>query len=271
MIRDGGIYTLLGSKPMTEFDITDILDETEEEMARTYEEIKNYLKEHVSSNSSTLPTFEEYVKKCNLHRDEYKFRDSKKLWDAWLKTYGTVSTPSYKLFAWEGDFTVGLFINVPFLIHTLKKYHREFSQITEIESETDKILSTIEDKNSTFWKKVFTNHYLHGLLLGYGEKNAYLFNWVRTETLPLESISMLRFPELSRLDQHAKQTFKKKISIEDLPIPYFVSFEINDEEVERYSKEREKIISFLKNKEFTSFILKYLLLNASASTSMCTN
>ncbi len=29
MIRDGGLYTLLGSKPMTEFDITDTLDKTE--------------------------------------------------------------------------------------------------------------------------------------------------------------------------------------------------------------------------------------------------
>ncbi len=250
---------------MTEFDITDTLDKTEQEIAQSYEELKIFLKEqelkseNQASNCPTLPTSEEYVKKCNLQREELKFGDRKILWDTWLKTYGTISTPTYKVIAWERDFTVGLFIHVPYLIHTLKKYYREFSQITEIQFDVDTILNSIEDKNSVFWKKVFTNHYLHGLLLGYGERNAYLFDWVKKETLPLEFVSILRFPELSRLNNHAKQVLKKKVSTEDLPIPYFVSFEINDEVVERYSKEREKIISFMKDKDLSSFVLKCLL------------
>ncbi|MFZ0566258.1 MAG: hypothetical protein WAM28_08755 [Chlamydiales bacterium] len=266
MIRNGGLYTLLGTKPMTEFDITDTLDKTEQEIAQSYEELKVSLREQKSSNCSALPTFEEYVKKCNLQREELKFGDCKILWDTWLKTYGTVSTPTYKLIAWKGDFTAGLFIHVPHLIYTLKKYYREFSQITGIQFDVDTILNSIEDKNSVFWRKVLTNHYLHGLLLGYGERNAYLFNWVRKEALPLESVSILRFPELSRLNQHAKQILKKKVSIDDLPIPYFVSFEINDEEIERYSKEQKKIISFMKDKDFTSFILKCLLPTSQTSS-----
>lgn len=264
MIRDGGLYTLLGSKPMTEFDITDTLDKTEQEIAQSYEELKTAIKEQAlksekSSDCPTIPTFEEYVKKCKLQREELKFGDCKILWDTWSKIYGTISTPTYRVIAWEGDFTVGLFIHVPYLTHILKKYYKEFSQITETQFDVDTILDSIEDKNSVFWNKVLTNHYLHGLLLGYGERNAYLFNWVRKEALPLESVSILRFPELSRLNQYAKQTLKKKISIEDLPIPYFVSFEINDEEVERYSKEREKIINFMKDKDLTSFVLECLL------------
>jgi hypothetical protein len=268
MIREGGLYTLLGSKPMTLFNVTDTIDASEEGLAQSYAEAKKFSEkakedpEHYHVSDLTMPDYDTYKKKCLTNYNAMIFTDKKKIWDAWLIYSKYFSNPAYKLFSRslsnEKAIKVGLFINIPQAMHILKKYRLEFCQITGIEFDTDKILDSIEDEGSVFWDRVFTNHYLLGLLLGYGEKNAYLFDWVRKNALQLQSVSILRFPELSRLKQHTKQTLKKNVTIQDLPIPYFVSFEINDKEIERFAQEREKIIDFLKDKDLVAFVLNCL-------------
>lgn len=269
MIREGGLYTLLGSKPMTLFNVTDTIDASEEGLAQSYAEAKEFSEkakedpEHYHVSGSTMPDYDTYKKECLTNYNSMIFTHKKKMWEAWLIYSKHFSNSTYKLFSRplsreKANIEVGLFINVPQALHILKKYRIEFCQITGMEFDTDKILDSIEDKGSFFWDRVLTNHYLLGLLLGYGEKNAYLFDWVRKNSLLLQSVSILRFPELSSLNLDTKQIMKKNVTINDLPIPYFVSFEINDKEIERYTQEREKIIDFLKDKDFVAFALNCL-------------
>ncbi len=264
LLREAGLYTLLGSKPMTEFDVTSTCGETEEDMVRSYKELSRFLElakhdsEHYHANGVVLPDYEEFKKKSISRGKALKFLDKKKVWDGWLNANEITLNPIYKLITRGSSNKVGLFINVPQMMCALKKYQNEFTLITGVQFDVATILDSIEENHSVFWEKVFSSHYLHGLLLGYGEKNAYLFDWVRKQSLPLNSVSILRFPELTRFNQYTKKILKKDITVNDLPIPYFVSFEINDEEVERYSKERERILNFLKDKDFVSFSLQCL-------------
>lgn len=269
LIREGGLYTLLGSKPMTLFNVTDAMDTSEEGLAQSYAELKRFLEkaekdsEHYHANGVVLPDYDEYKKKCLADVNAVLFLHKKRLWDAWLNDNSNISNPTYKLFSRrlskeKGHIKVGLFINIPQILFILKKYRLAFCQITDTEFDIDKVLDSIEDECSIFWDKVFTSHYLLGLLLGYGEKNAYLFDWMHKQSFPIQAVSILRFDELSRLNQDTKQIRKKNLTINDLPIPYFVSFEIYDKKVESYAKEREKIIEFLKDKDFVSFTLSCL-------------
>ena len=261
MIREDGLFTLLGSKPMTQFDITGTLSETEEELKQEYEEAKAFLEkckqdpEHFHSDVMTIPEYKEFREKCLKYKHALRFHQHKKLWENWLHEKGCISNQIYKLTSREDN---GLFINIPNAIYILEKYYADFSEITGFKFDVNTILDSIDDNASTFWNMVFKNHYLFGLIMGYGQKNSYLFDWVQQNSLSLNAISLCRFKELSRLNQHINVTRKLNVTVHDLEIPYFASFDIDNEDVERYSREREKIIHFLKDKELIPFILNQL-------------
>jgi hypothetical protein len=262
MIREDGLFTLLGSKPITQFDIAETLIETEEEILREYEQSKDFLEkcrqdpEHFHSDNMQLPDYEVYREKCLKNRHALRFIDHKKLWENWLKEKGGISTPLYRL-TYRKD--QGMLINILNTLFILKKYYSDFSRMTEMEFDIQTILDSINDPESKFWDEVFKNHYLFGLLMGYGQKNAYLFDWISKNRLPLKAISFGRFKEFSRLNQHHELMRKIDVDIYDLEIPYFVSFEIDNEDVERYTREKEKIIAFLKDKDLISFVLSQFL------------
>ena len=262
MLRDGGLFTLLGSKPMILFNITDDLERTEEEFIKGYQEEKESLEKAKQEPSNinvniAIPTYKEFKEKQLWLREKNQFRERKKIWEEWVSKRGCISTPIYKLIAREiGNDKWGLFINVLQMHYFLNKYHNEFAQIVQVEFDPNTIIDSIGNETNVFWQKVFKNHFLLGLLLGYGEKNAYLFDWIRRNSVPLESIVIHLFPATSRLECHTTEIFKKNVTIADLVIPYFASFEIDDQELERYVKEKKKIVSFISDQELVPFVLK---------------
>ncbi|MCH9609894.1 MAG: hypothetical protein S4CHLAM45_13800 [Chlamydiales bacterium] len=154
---------------------------------------------------------------------------------------------------------MGLFVNVHQALYILKKYYNDFASVTETQFDLKTILDSIDDKNSSFWKKVFENHYLHGLLLGFGEKNSFLFDHTsKSDLVKIKAISFQRFKELSRSEKHSKGMMQPVVSIKNLVIPYFVTFNINDEIIDKYQKEKESIVQFLEEKNFTDFVLQCL-------------
>jgi hypothetical protein len=257
MIREDGLFTLLGSKPMTLFDIAQTFPETEVEFKEAYEADKIFLEkcrtdpEHFHTDTMTLPEYREYHDQYVKNKYALRYRDHKKLWESWMCERGPISTPLYRLTSRK---KFGLFVNIPNTLSVLKKYYTDFSQLTQTKFDVDTILDSIDDTESPFWNAVFKNHYLFGLIMGYGQKNSYLFNWSQQNSLAVNVTSLTRFKELSRLNQHINVIRKKNVTLHDLEVPYFVTFEIDNEVVERYSREREKIISFLQNKELIPFI-----------------
>jgi hypothetical protein len=51
---------------------------------------------------------------------------------------------------------------------------------------------------------------------------------------------------------------EKNLNLKDLPLPLFKTFSISDETLEKYRKERSKILAYFEDKDFVSTTL-YLL------------
>ena len=98
-------------------------------------------------------------------------------------------------------------------------------------------ISELKNGGSKFWDKIFKedNHYLLGLVLGFGEINSKLFN---------EECNGNK----KRVDQRVNHTsleelkniLKDDLFIEDLCIPQFISYQAEDELVNHYKKGRKK-------------------------------
>jgi len=250
MIRDCGFYTLLGSKPMTEFDITEMVDTSEEGLQNDYKQYVAALPLEKKTSCVSYADYREHALDNNSKPGGHIF-DRKRRWEAWVRKMGLVSTARYKLVQWNGAYQAGLFINVPQMVHHLKQYQQEIESVTEMHFDPTTILDEIECKDSIFWKKVFASHYLHGLLLGFGQKNAYLFDWAQSKEL-----SFNHFSDNQRWQKNIHRIAKTHVSIRDLPIPSFVTFGLCDEQVERYKKERTQIIEFLEKKDWMPFVLR---------------
>ena len=149
----------------------------------------------------------------------------------------------------------------------MKKYSNDFINLTGEQFDLTTILDSIDDECSPFWNKVFKNHYLHGLLLGFGEKNSFLFDQTyKNDLLKLKDISIERFEGLLTCDKHSSEAMQPDVTIKNLVTPYFITFDIHDDINHKYSEEKKRIIEFLENKDFTMFVLQCLSCEEGNST-----
>ena len=273
MIREGGLYTLMGTKPITEFDIDGTTEETEEDIKKTYEELKSFLekaeleknkpdKEQTAfnPNSLSIPTYEEYKIRCEKNRDFLKFLNHKKLWEKFRKSYENLD-PKFILFSrkFSGEETnVAFFVNIPNLVYILHQYQEEFSKRTQINFNPKMIVFQIDDETSVFWDRVFKDHFLKGLVYGYGERSAYLFEWSNEHLETIRKDRRAFFSNKSRLKEVANFLVKSNIQVSDLPIPEFFHFGITDSKKIEYEIEKERIVKSFEDKDFTSEVMKIL-------------
>ena len=222
MIRYGGLYVLLGSKPMIDFPIDSGFPETEEECARQYESYVSALKQ---GNLAAM-NYSEYVDDCknSFHRHH------RRLWNAWRTKMSEYLGPCY-LFLSESfrGREFGYFINIPSLLLTLKRYYPEFVEANGGPFDSEQMVAQIGNPDSPFWTKLFQSSYHSGLLLGYGKRNAFLFGCEQQG----KKFMLPRFSDLEKkLDAHVK----KELEVKDLPLPEFCTFSLADEVMEKISK-----------------------------------
>lgn len=245
MIREKGLYVLLGSKPMSSFYIEDAFSEAAEKSR--YEK---YLLEIHAKNSS--PTNYEEFKKQHALPLRLHYRE---LWNKWNDKMQASISPCYRFisrkapFGHESDF--GLFINVPRTTYILKEHHESFSQITGISFDPFKILDEISDNCSLFWEKAFQSHYLMGLLFGFGEMNAFFFDWGAKH-------NFFPYSQEIDIDQQPSVWDKAHVSYFDLKLPLFGVYSINDSSLKNYRKERNYIMKQLKGKNFMKVVMEWL-------------
>lgn len=273
MIREGGLYTLMGTKPITEFDIDGTLEESEEDIRKSYEEMKAFLeraeseknkpdKERTAFNPSNLsvPTYEDYKIKCEKNRGFLKFLNHKKLWLNFRERHKNLD-PKFMLFSrkFSGEENnIALFVNIPNLVYVLHHHYEDFSKRTQTNFDPKEIVFQISNESSVFWNKVFTDHFLKGLVYGYGERSAYLFEWSDEH---LETVFKERrafFSNKDRLKEVANFLVKSNIQVSDLPIPEFFHFGITDSKKIEYEIEKERIVKSFEDKDFTSEVMKIL-------------
>lgn len=250
MIREKGLYVLMGTKPLCCFDIEDIYSDNR---------IIHAYKWHLRDNYSPSPiSFEEFQTQHKIALPQLPVRlRFETLWNNWCKTINSSVSPCYRFidrkspFAHEVNF--GLFINIPSAIYVLKKNYEQFLQITGITFDPMTILDEISDNDSVFWEKVFHSHYLMGLLYGFGDRNSFIFDWgARYNGFLKDQQGKTRFDELV-LDEN-----KPNVTPADLKLPLFASFSIDDPTLEIYKREQKEIIKRFKGRDFMIVTLTWL-------------
>lgn len=242
MIREGGLYTLVGTKPITIFKVHPEAPKPSSIDDKTYSKDRLNQSSEDSSNHAVLK---------HLKYDT--------LWKAWEKETIPVNPYNYMIVTRKSSYSdrlIGVFVNVPNTTYTLSSNYEIFSKGTKLNFDPSTIITEIGSDSSEFWKKVFQNHYLLGLLLGYGKQNSFIFDWLHSIPNDFQNIATQRQNEDPM--KVASLKHKKKIKVQDLILPQFCYFNIHDEKIAVYRKERELIVKEFKKSQFKQKVLAYL-------------
>lgn len=247
MIRYFGIYTLFGIKPVTEVD-AQYIPPTEEQRREIYEGLSSQEKEDTPYDSFIVSSPWGVSTKTQWKAFKRELRKLKLQEHFFLE-----NRYNYE----DDEFNSILFVHEPSLIRILERYHSQFAIGTgEDFNPIDKVRE-LKNGGSKFWDKIFKekNHYLMGIVFGFGEKNSKYF---QLETDGDEMIRQQRVDHTT-LDE-VRNLFKDDVSVIDMCLPSFVSYPINgvDEVVESYSKNKETIIDYMKDKDLTQEVLRIL-------------
>ena len=242
MVRYGVLYTLIGTKPVTEFDIEETIEETEEDIKQSYLDLKEFIEKKgndvtdVALQQVKLPTYEEFRLRCIKNRKLLGHLNHKKLWLDFRKHIGVLD-PKFCILDKKSPYTerpFGLFVNIPNLVYTLYHYRTIFMERTELTYNPEEIVFQIKDEDSVFWNRVFKDHFLSGLIYGYGERSAYLFEWSdkHLKTNKKEKGDFACNEE--QLKKRVKLIVKTDIQVSDLSLPEFFYFGVTDSKMSEY-------------------------------------
>ena len=229
---------------MVDFYIDGGYPETEEEYRKDYAE---YLEKDPALS------YEDY-------RSRYKtalHNRHQRLWKAWEQRMSQYVGPCYRFIAFHsllGTRKTGLFVNIPSTLLVLKQHYDEFVRINEGSFDPEEVIREISNEASPFWNRIFRSSYTIGLLLGYGKRNAFIFEW--------EQKNHLCLPRYSDLERKLTTFSKKNVTVSDLPLPEFCTFSLGDEKMENYRQQREQIIRELRNQDFEKAVKQWLGMGA---------
>lgn len=247
MIRERGLYVLMGSKPMSTFYIDSGFPETAEEVKPYYDQC---LRGESGKRADSADEYADFVQDClsskHLHH--------KYLWHAVGEKIQSSVGPCYLFVARKTPFGQrrinGLFINVPNTLYALKRYYHEFAEIYGQPFDPEAVLTEISREDSLFWSRMFASNYAQGLLFGYGGKNSFAFEWQTKHGVSLERLAVE--------DQPLEPLTKKDVEVSDLSLPAISTYFLSDDVLEKYRKERALIFKELKGKDFTQTVKKWL-------------
>lgn len=227
LLRETSIYTLWGSKPMTLITISHYTDE----------EVQDYYNQLSPEE------------KQNVLVVEYDLDEN---WDRWEKIKDRFPQNRFLLF--RRDMTPDEKISNVYLVDTLQtalviqENYASFRNVVGFDFDPIKVVSEIQNLDSEFWNIALNHSALHGILFGFGAKNAWAFQWKYWSKAPcLKGFH----------SEDSDSPLYKSVSMSNFPIPTFVVF--NDREVVgKYKKEREEIRKIYKGKDFVDTTLQRL-------------
>lgn len=202
MIRNQGLYVLMGSKPMIDFSLD-------------------------PRNITSLSPLNS--------------------WDEWEEKMKNIVGPCFRFTSMNlNNHRFGLFINVPNVVCILKMHYQEFATINKGPFDPDAVIDEIGQENSNFWNQVLQSSLGNGLLLGYGKRNALLFDY-----RPI-------LPRFADMKNRITVLSKKEVRVSDLPLPSFCVFCLGDEIMEHYKRQRIEIIKAFSGKDFEAVVKQWL-------------
>ncbi|MDE3046490.1 MAG: hypothetical protein KGJ02_07590, partial [Verrucomicrobiota bacterium] len=135
--------------------------------------------------------------------------------------------------------TIYAILNIKRTKELLSKHRLSFQKRTGLFFNTDAVIHEFKNPNSLFWEKVFKDHYLSGLLFGYGQENVAYFDC-----------------------EKALPTFSEKYNPSATPtnfsLPVF-AISPTDQTTERYRQQRVQIQHIYQNQDMIEVTLHRLI------------
>ena len=216
-ISELGVYTILGSKPVTEFRIPQV--RPEDESKTLYEAMPEDFRKKIS--------FEKFHNKAQTE-------ELRELCSKWMKVQNKYIGNHFTI-QFNENMRLGYLVNIPLVIYVLREHYQDFSKALGMDFDPAIFSREIGSSSSETWKTFEKNgiSFLWGLLFGFGEKNSKFFQW--------EQEKSISFP--FRVASYDLPSFKKRPlprdeKIENLGIPQFVVYQPIDEVVEKYLLEK---------------------------------
>jgi hypothetical protein len=233
LLVEGGIYTLLGSKPITQISLETFTEE--EKQAYVDSLSKKELENALVIEDYSLPQH----------------------WEKWKKISAQFPLKRYLLLEKETkEHAKSLyFINIFQTAVTIEENYEAFRKVVHFDFNPLEVVLEMQDANSKFWEVVEDNDLLKGLLLGYGKINAYAFFWKYESASPRIANFMSSLADVQRNDEFIG---KVQFSPKNFDIPLFTSFESNRTTQNKYKQERQAIQTFYQKKDFVKATLDIL-------------
>jgi hypothetical protein len=217
LFEEAGVYTLFGDKPMT---CGCFFVGKEEDIC--------------------LDGISEESLKSIVYIDTTAMMEN---WNAWKK-YATNISPTNFCFVEmpcprDPSHILYYLVNINEVKKTIEENEDDFQ--TRIGINRDNFETGLKNPQSDFWTKVLTDHYLMGLLHGYGKENSSYFiqSHVGTET------------------ENPVEPLIGSVTPQNFPLPIYAPSQ-NDSVKEKYQQQREEIKKIYKDKNFLDVTLTRL-------------
>jgi hypothetical protein len=240
LIRQGAIYTLLGSKPISTFLTMP----------------KSYPSDHEMISTNLKPVAIDFSK-CTFTEENRFNKDPKKLWNIWIKRH-VISNNRFALVHLDGEYEEEIFlVNKMSLTELLNERYNLIAKHLNKSFDVDLVIENINDPKSFFWTEIINpdNGWLQiGLCFGYGLENSYKFE----RCMRADSFDGV-FASNDELvnEEEVNIRFNQEVTLKDLLIPAFRFFQNPDPVLEHYKQERARI-----QEEYKDADLRQLLIDA---------
>ena len=273
-IYEKAIYTLVGSKPLTQIHLHyyDESNITDEERKKIYYILLN------RSNKKDMIFYKslskETRKKARLIPEKDFIYSTEELWDKWEKIQHRFPLSKKFLIVKKERmldkvhkfdpkckkiFNV-IFVNILQTALILQENYELFKQAVGFDFDPLSIIFELENEHSDFWNRLEGPEHciLWGLLYGFGKENSYGYQW-KWKNIKKEEASAKEKSFTKIIHQHSSNKNRiSRHSITDFLIPTFTSFSDNDSIVVKYQEERKYIQYLYKRKDFVDFTLELL-------------
>lgn len=219
MIRERGLFTLLGSKPATWVSF-DYAPPTPEERLSYWQEMSSEMKAKYSLDDLEYPKYntKQLLQEWNRIQDEYTGTK-----------YGFIPDGEYSMF----------FVHKKNLQNVIKENHSLFTEILGCSPDIECIIHCKSIEDSPTWQRIKASHTLMGLILGYGRHNSECYERMREGAKVPSSY-------FHTSKNYAKQLYSSKPKLRDLELPLFRVFNGEGEkQLDLYNIERRKIVEAL--------------------------
>lgn len=238
LFYEGGAYTLFGSKPMSFEAFSDIPEKEKQEFF----------------SFSSHPTIKNML----------NFSEN---WNVWERLKNQYSTPRYLLFQRNppsfspAEKSVFL-VNITATVGILQKYYEKFKDAVGEDFDPLDIVFGIQDNSSVFWNKILAREDLFGILLGFGEENAWFYVKVKSWQEDQENRSKTGQKDAFLASLSAQTPGPNSLASFDpsFPLPGFICY-AEDESlnlVRRYENERTMIKKIYRGKDLVQTTLDRL-------------